>query len=65
VDVARAGGVLKEAMQLSDQARQPSGRPVVGPAVGETTYDVHRLAEADYFRHGGILPYVLRQLVAS
>jgi aconitase A len=61
VDVARAGGVLKEAMQLSDQARQPSGRP----AVGETTYDVHRLAEADYFRHGGILPYVLRQLVAS
>ncbi|MEY3531050.1 MAG: hypothetical protein RLY68_52, partial [Actinomycetota bacterium] len=21
--------------------------------------------EADYFRHGGILPYVLRQLAAS
>ena len=39
--------------------------PIGKPGPGEARVRIDTPKEADYFRHGGILPYVLRSLMGG
>jgi aconitate hydratase len=58
LDIAGLDGGLKPAMDLAVTLRRPDGQ-VETVAV---TCRIDTLDEVEYFRHGGILPYVLRGL---
>jgi aconitate hydratase len=59
-DITGVAGALAHQGRVKVQARRPSGTAVIF----EVQVRVDTPQEVEYFRNGGILPYVLRQLAA-
>jgi aconitate hydratase len=60
-DLPGAGGALQPRQAMALRIRRRDGRTDEVPL----TLRIDTPIEAEYFRHGGILPYVLRQLVGG
>jgi aconitate hydratase len=58
LDIAGLAGGLKPGMDMTVTLHRPDGRVETLPV----TCRIDTLDEVEYFRHGGILPYVLRGL---
>ena len=54
------GGDLKPRQTLHAEIKSPDGKVTKVPLISR----IDTLDELEYFRNGGILPYVLRQLAA-
>jgi aconitate hydratase len=59
-DLAGLGGTLKPRQEIALKIRRPDGSESETPL----RVRIDTPIEVDYYRHGGILPYVLRQLLA-
>ena len=60
-DIAGFTGGIKPGMDVAVSLRRADGRVEIFGA----TCRIDTLDEVEYFRHGGILPYVLRRLRAE
>jgi aconitate hydratase len=60
-DVLGLGAGLKPQTELSLQITRANGTTEIGPVICRIDTPI----EIDYYQHGGILPYVLRQLLAT
>jgi aconitate hydratase len=60
-DIGGFAGGIKPGMDVAVSLRRPDGRVEIFGA----TCRIDTLDEVEYFRHGGILPYVLRRLRAE
>ena len=61
IDVAGFARKIEPGMDLTLRIRRPDGSLRSMPV----TCRIDTLDEVEYYRHGGILPYVLRQLMRS
>ena len=60
-DLAGLGGTLRPRQEIALTVRRADGRETQTPL----RLRIDTPIEVDYYRHGGILPYVLRQLLAA
>jgi aconitate hydratase len=60
-DLAGLGGTLRPRQEIPLEIRRADGRAARAPLLLRIDTPI----EVDYYRHGGILPYVLRQLLAQ